>query len=75
MPRWTAVTTRIPKPKLASPGYIVTDGRSIWVEEQHPSWWNTKDRRGKEYHGPVVTHWMPLPQMPMRKATDRGGKA
>ena len=39
--------------------WLVTDGKSVWIDTRHPSWWT-------ENH-PFVTHWMPLPKLPIRK--------
>jgi hypothetical protein len=62
--KWTKVTTRLPRPRTWPGAYLVTDGKKIWVEEQHPSWWNHKDKRGREHDGAKVTHWMRLPEKP-----------
>jgi hypothetical protein len=62
--RWTSVKTRVPA--KAGP-YLVANRDAIWLETQHPSWWNYKDRSWNEYHGPKVTHWMRLPPMPGKR--------
>lgn len=72
MTRWTKVTTRLPRP-LEWPGaYLVTNGTKIWVEGQHPSWWNYKDKRGREHDGVTVTHWMQLPDVPTSTRSQHG---
>jgi hypothetical protein len=62
--RWTKVSTRLPSPKKWPGAYLVTNCKTVWVEHQHPSWWNYKDKRGREHNGATVTHWMSLPKKP-----------
>ena len=74
MGRWIAVTTRVPSRKgMAFEAFIVTDGKNVWTETAHPSWWNFKGRADRnEYRGPKVTHWMRLPTPPkMRRSSTR----
>lgn len=63
IPKWTPVTTRVPSPRDTEK-YLVTDRKLIWVETTHPSWWNYRDKRGREHNGPKITHWMRLPRLP-----------
>jgi len=61
--RWTRVSTRMPKTRNPD-GWLIFDGKGVLHTNTHPSWWNTKDRRGREYDGPKVTHWMKMPERP-----------
>lgn len=62
--RWIPVSERIPERHVYPQSWLVFDGERIRLETNHPSWWNKKDERGKEYDGPTVTHWMPMPEAP-----------
>ena len=57
---WISVKDRLPEvenekdPEL---GWLVTNGRYMWLEESHPTYWIDE----LEYH---ITHWMLLPELP-----------
>lgn len=59
---WIPLAERMPKDEDCA--YLVTDGIARWVESADPSWWNTKDPRGKEFDGPTITHWIEMPSAP-----------
>lgn len=60
-------------PKVADYGenqFLIYSPRlGIRLETVHPSWWNYRDKRGKEFNGPRVTHWMHLPAPPIERRT------
>jgi hypothetical protein len=43
----------------------------VWVESQHPSWWNYRSPKGREHDGQKVTHWMRLPSPPSTRVTQK----
>lgn len=63
--RWIPVADGLPADQPG--GWLVFDIKAgkLWFETSLPSWWNRKDKRGKEFDGPTVTHWRedfyPLP--------------
>jgi hypothetical protein len=53
--------------------FLVTDGETIRITSQHPSYWNHKSPMGEEFDGPVVTHWRELPELPLKTKTEVEG--
>jgi len=66
MSKWISVKDRLPvRKEYEFVSYLVYSPRlGVRIENQHPSWWNYRDKRGKEFHGPRVTHWQNLPKAP-----------
>ena len=65
--KWIDIMDRLPDvgnckpPELA---WLVTDGKRISLETMHPSYWNGSFGPDDMHDGPIVTHWMPLPELP-----------
>ena len=77
MNEWISVDDRLPevgRAKSADLKWLAFDGERIEIVSAHPAWWNEPgeecpiDGCGCDHGGgPVVTHWMPLPEPPTKE--------
>jgi hypothetical protein len=64
--KWIPITEKVPQDRewKGIQAVLAANRREIFITSTHPGWWNHKDARGREFDGPEITHWMPLPEFP-----------
>ena len=72
--RWIPIAEKVPQDRewKGIKAVLAANAREVFITQTHPGWWNHKDERGREFDGPEITHWMPLPAAPDR--TVEGGQ-
>jgi hypothetical protein len=65
---WVNIEDRLPDEinhfsKPHDKAWLIYDGSKIGMTTEHPKWWNYDGDEGNN-NGPIVTHWMELPDSP-----------